>query len=64
MIGFICFPEEKLNNILAPTSDHNPILFFADNTYHQCRRRRFKFENAWLYEEDVTNVLQARNLSA
>lgn len=51
------FPNAKLQNLLAAISDHSPILLSCDIVPHFFRNRRFKFENIWLHEPDLDDVV-------
>lgn len=51
------FPEVKLKNLVAPISDHNPILLETCLLEVIPRNRRFKFENKWLQEPNIGNVV-------
>ncbi|KAL8500860.1 hypothetical protein ACS0TY_020444 [Phlomoides rotata] len=52
----LCVPH--LLNLVAPISDHNPILLKAKTTPVHCKHRRFKFENMWLLERDLLTVVR------
>ncbi|XP_058745871.1 uncharacterized protein LOC131618721 [Vicia villosa] len=52
------FPTTKLINLIATHSDHSPILLKCDTVQIRRNRRSFKFENWWLKEEGVQNVVQ------
>jgi hypothetical protein len=52
------FPEVKLINLLASHSDHSPILLLTDPLLHTKYSYSFKFENLWLKEEDVGEVVE------
>lgn len=51
------YPNACLKNILAATSDHSPILLHYDPGNRSFRNRRFKFENIWLQEPDLDEVV-------
>ncbi|XP_058726978.1 uncharacterized protein LOC131598384 [Vicia villosa] len=51
------FPQAKLSNLIASYSDHSPILLSCDPVRNRRSRRRFKFENWWLGEEGLQNVV-------
>ena len=43
------FPQVKLLNLIAPVSDHSPILLRTVGSIAKKRRfRKFQFENSWL----------------
>lgn len=50
------FPYATLTNLVAPISDHNPILLDMEPSIRQHLQRTFKFENRWLFEELKTVV--------
>lgn len=53
------FPDAKLVNLLASHSDHSPILLQCEPVRHNRRYNySFKFENAWLQEEDLWEVVK------
>lgn len=53
------FPEAKLVNLIASISDHSPILLTTENQpTHAFVPRRFKFENHWLLEDDIDQVVE------
>lgn len=51
------FPEARLFNLIAPISDNNPIVLhckvISKPSIHKC----FKFENAWLVEPELDNIV-------
>jgi chemotaxis protein histidine kinase CheA len=51
------FPNAKLINLLSSHSDHSPILLQCNPTIRQHYRREFKFENSWLKEEEIGEVV-------
>jgi hypothetical protein len=51
------FPNAKLINLLASHSDHSPILLQCTPVIRQEYRYAFKFENSWLKEEDIDEVV-------
>ncbi|XP_058755632.1 uncharacterized protein LOC131628842 [Vicia villosa] len=52
------FPSAKLQNLIATHSDHSPILLNCD-LWQRCHNRRtFRFENWWLKEEGVKEVVR------
>lgn len=42
------FPETRLDNLIAPVSDHSPIFLSTIRRPHQAFHKHFKFENYWL----------------
>ncbi|MCH99408.1 endonuclease/exonuclease/phosphatase family protein, partial [Trifolium medium] len=52
------FPEVKLINLLASHSDHSPILLHTDPVHRTKYTYSFKFENLWLKEQDVGEVVE------
>jgi len=51
------FPEVKLTNLLTSHSDHTPILLETIPTVRQRYNYSFKFENSWLLEDDIEEVV-------
>src|SRR4051794_7923365 len=51
------FPIAKLLNLIATHSDHSPILLCCDPLLHRHKRKQFKFENWWLKEDGVEQVV-------
>lgn len=51
------FPEARLLNLIAPISDHSPILPQCEVKNFFPPRKCFKFENAWLLEPDMDNMV-------
>jgi hypothetical protein len=52
------FPEVKLFNLLALHSDHSPILLQTNPLRRVRYSYSFKFENLWLKEDDVGEVVE------
>jgi hypothetical protein len=52
------FPNAKLRNILSSHSDHSPILLHCSTVVQQQYKHEFRFENSWLLEEDIGEVVQ------
>jgi hypothetical protein len=52
------FPNAKLRNILSSHSDHSPILLQCAPVIHQQYQHDFRFENSWLLEDDIGEVVQ------
>ncbi|MCI05437.1 endonuclease/exonuclease/phosphatase family protein, partial [Trifolium medium] len=51
------FPKAKLINLLTSYSDHSPILLQCSPLIRQEHKYAFKFENSWLQEEDIREVV-------
>ncbi|XP_058784450.1 uncharacterized protein LOC131659256 [Vicia villosa] len=51
------FPNAKLTNLIASHSDHSPILLSCDTVQNNGRRYHFHFENSWLKEEGIKDVV-------
>jgi endonuclease/exonuclease/phosphatase family metal-dependent hydrolase len=51
------FPNAKLRNILSSHSDHSPILLHYSPVVTRNLKHDFKFENSWLLEEDIGDVV-------
>ncbi|WJX96618.1 hypothetical protein P8452_77796 [Trifolium repens] len=52
------FPQFKFINAIADRSDHSPILLRLIHQTKEFKARIFKFENAWLDEQDLNGVVQ------
>ncbi|XP_058759303.1 uncharacterized protein LOC131632583 [Vicia villosa] len=52
------FPSVKLNNLIATHSDHSPILLSCEPALQRPRYYAFRFENYWLKEEDIEEVVR------
>jgi endonuclease/exonuclease/phosphatase family metal-dependent hydrolase len=52
------FPEVKLRNLLVSHSDHSPILLQNSPLTENGATYTFRFENMWLKEEDVEEVVE------
>ncbi|XP_075521409.1 uncharacterized protein LOC142554629 [Primulina tabacum] len=52
------FPEAQLINLVAPISDHSPLLLKTVSTGIVTQKRRFRFENKWLKEPDFQDLVQ------
>jgi ribonuclease HI len=52
------FPEVKLCNLIASHSDHSPILLQNSPVIRNDSHYTFRFENMWLREEDVEDVVE------
>lgn len=51
------FPNAKLSNLIATISDHSPILLNYRDKVFLPSTRRFKFENAWLLEDGIDDIV-------
>jgi hypothetical protein len=51
------FPQYKFINAIADRSDHSPILLRLVYAVKDYKPRIFKFENAWLDERDLNDVV-------
>lgn len=52
------FSEATLSNVVASVFDHSPIVLHTEEVIAPRRRvPKFRFENAWLYEEDIERVV-------
>lgn len=52
------FPSARLQNLIASISNHSPLLLLTRNVVSMPSHRRCRFENAWLYEEGLEDVVQ------
>ncbi|XP_024642261.2 uncharacterized protein [Medicago truncatula] len=53
------FPNAKLESLVAPSSDHFPILLDKNPVAQNLRvKRSFKFENAWRTEDGINEVVR------
>jgi hypothetical protein len=52
------YPEVKLQNLLASHFDHSPILLQNSPVVRIQSNYMFRFENLWLKEEDVEEVVE------
>jgi hypothetical protein len=52
------FPCFKFMNTIADRSDHTPILLRLINAEKEIKARVFKFENAWLEEQGLSDVVK------
>lgn len=52
------FPSAWLLNLVAPVSDHNPILLDMTPSIPVIKKKRFRFENKWLEEGDLKEVIK------
>ncbi|MCI07385.1 endonuclease/exonuclease/phosphatase family protein, partial [Trifolium medium] len=51
------FPNFKFINAIADRSDHSPILIRLISSPKEAKARVFKFENLWLEEPELGNVV-------
>ncbi|KAL8515130.1 hypothetical protein ACS0TY_014005 [Phlomoides rotata] len=51
-------PRSSLISLVAPTSDHCPILLDVDPAVVHRKFKPFKFENKWFEEGDLTEVVR------
>ena len=51
------FPHCILHNLISGASDHSPILLNTDPRVYEYKRRKFRFENAWLVEPELPSVV-------
>jgi len=54
---FDLFSNSKLINGLAAKSDHSPIIIHLHGTNRRSFKRQFRFENSWLLELDMVNIV-------
>ncbi|CAN0884567.1 hypothetical protein LINGRAHAP2_LOCUS14879 [Linum grandiflorum] len=52
------FPQGVLRNLVAPTSNHSPIILLTTTNIHGRRRWKFRFENAWRREEPIRPLVE------
>jgi len=58
---FHLFRSASMDNLVAPVSDHYPILLTRVPIVRPRRtRKNFRFENAWRMEPSLEDVVQAR----
>ncbi|XP_019168532.1 PREDICTED: uncharacterized protein LOC109164453 [Ipomoea nil] len=51
------FGNATARSLTVPTSDHLPLFLNTIPTVRQHRRRKFKFENAWLKENHYREIV-------
>ena len=51
------FSNAKLNNLVAPISDHSPIELITVDKFSCVYKHRFRFENGWLKEDELDFVV-------
>ncbi|KAK2414457.1 hypothetical protein QL285_037046 [Trifolium repens] len=54
----MCFPAVKLQNLIASHSDHSSILLHNTPTSRNGHSYSFRFENCWLKEDDIMEVVE------
>lgn len=52
------FPDCKITNGLASKSYHTPIIIQLHGDNMRKFKRRFKFENLWLIEPELENIVE------
>nr|DAD38904.1 TPA_asm: hypothetical protein HUJ06_013226 [Nelumbo nucifera] len=52
------FSDAKLQNLVAPISDHNPILLETVSVSRVHRQLHFRFENGWLWEPGLNKMVE------
>ncbi|KAK2388712.1 hypothetical protein QL285_062362 [Trifolium repens] len=52
------YPNAKLLNLITSHSDHSPILLQTSPLVRHGRNYAFRFENGWLKEEDIHDVVE------
>jgi hypothetical protein len=52
------YPEVRLQNLLTSHSDHSPIMLQTSVMVRNGNTYSFRFENIWLKEEDVSDVVE------
>lgn len=52
------FPNYRLTNLVAGYSDHSPLLLEVVVRSRKVANRRFRFEQAWLLEEDFGRLVR------
>lgn len=50
------FPNARLHNLVAPISNHSPILLQTDHDFRTPIKTKFRFENKLLHESDLLHV--------
>ncbi|CAN0914972.1 hypothetical protein LINGRAHAP2_LOCUS28862 [Linum grandiflorum] len=54
------FPNAVLKNLIAPVSDHSPILLNTKPCEFRRRVRRFRFENKWFEEQSLKPMVTTK----
>jgi hypothetical protein len=52
------YPEVRLQNLITSHYDHSPILLHTSVMVRNGNTYSFRFENIWLKEEDVSDVVE------
>lgn len=52
------FPNVKLSNLVAPVSDHSPVLLNCETLVTIVPKKVFRLENAWLAESELDIVMR------
>ncbi|XP_037496903.1 uncharacterized protein LOC119371218 isoform X1 [Jatropha curcas] len=53
------FQEASTTTLVSPTSDHDPLLVSTvEGAVPRRKERRFRFDNAWLHDEDLVGVVR------
>ncbi|XVF48893.1 hypothetical protein PTKIN_Ptkin03bG0225100 [Pterospermum kingtungense] len=52
------FPYSRLLNLIIPISNHSPILLYIEVLHVVKAPRGFRFENRWLYEQDLLDTVR------
>lgn len=47
------FPFARLENMVAPVSDHSPIMLYCDSKRSECIHKTIKIENVWLLNPEL-----------
>ncbi|GAU47271.1 hypothetical protein TSUD_280940 [Trifolium subterraneum] len=53
----LMFPEARLINLVAATSNHSPILLKLEHEPYIQPKRSFRFENAWLLDNNLVDMI-------
>lgn len=55
------FPHASVHNLVDPISNQSPIILNSD-AYNSCfAHMNFKFENCWLKEPDLSDIVRDGN---
>lgn len=52
------FPDVSLNNLVASTYGHSPILVATENSSYVFKKHQFWFEKAWLVESELSEIVK------
>lgn len=55
---FSLYPEATLQSLIAPISDHSPILLSTISRPNRVHRNQFTFDNRWIQEKGFKEVVQ------